>query len=99
MMNLKYEFIKESEKELSDAVDYYNERFQGLGIEFANEVYKVVKEIIQFPDSGPKLSRRARKSRCKRFPYNIIYFQRYDTIIIAIMHTKRKPNYWKKRLT
>ena len=74
------------------------EELDGLGFEFAIEVQKAIERIIQYPNSWSKLSTRTRKCRCNRFPYNVIYSLKDETIIIiAIMHTKRKPNYWEKR--
>ncbi|MBM2816511.1 MAG: hypothetical protein HW421_3273 [Ignavibacteria bacterium] len=98
-MKLSVEFLEPAEQELFEAFEYYNEQLIGLGFEFALEVQKAIERIVKFPDSWTKLSERIRKCRCNRFPYNIIYSQQNSTIIIvAIMHSKRKPNYWLERV-
>lgn len=91
--------IKPAKKELIDAVAFYNEQLPGLGYEFSYEVNKAIERIINFPETYPKISGRARKCRCKRFPYNIIYYiYKSSIVIVAIMHNKRKPYYWMERL-
>jgi len=46
-----------------------------------------------------KIKGRFRRSLIERFPYGIIYSAENDGIFIAaVMHLKRKPDYWKKRI-
>ncbi len=98
-MKKEIKFLEPAEAEFLNAINYYNTQSSGLGYEFAVEIYKSIERIISFPKSWPKLSKRTRKCRCNRFPYNIIYFlENSSVIIIAIMHSKRKPEYWKERL-
>ena len=95
---MKVEFLEIAEIELFEAIEYYNEQSEGLGYELALEVQKTIERIIQYPDAWTKLSSRTRRCRCKRFPYGIIYQERDDLIlIVALMHLKRKPKYWKDR--
>lgn len=95
-----FKFLSEAEVELNEAVDYYNEQKAGLGFEFAEEVKNSLKRIVQFPEAWPILSRRARRCRTNRFPYGVIYQIRDDMIlIVAVMHLKRDPDYWKPRIS
>ena len=48
---MKYSFHHEAELEFNSAIDYYEECQDGLGFEFANEVYKTIQRSIQFPDA------------------------------------------------
>ncbi len=48
---MNYSFHPLAQKELNEAIDYYNEYQDGLGIEFAKEVYKSVQIISQFPQA------------------------------------------------
>jgi hypothetical protein len=96
---MKVDFLSIAEMELKSAIDYYNEQSEGLGFELAYEVRKTIERIIQFLDAWPKLSKRTRRCRCKRFPYGVIYQIRENLIlIIAVMHLHKKPGYWKDRL-
>lgn len=98
-MKFSISFLEHAEQELLDAVAYYNEQTAGLGFEFVIEVQKANERIIKYPDAWSPLSKKTRKCHCNRFPYNIVYFMYdYSIINVAIMHTKRKPNYWVKRI-
>ena len=46
---MTYLFHPEAEKEFNIAIDYYEECKIGLGLEFANEVYKTIQRILAFP--------------------------------------------------
>ena len=70
-----------------------------LGFEFAAEVKRTIKRIIQYPDAWAKLSKRTHRCRTNRFPYGIIYQIRENTLlIVGIMHLSRDPQSWKSRL-
>lgn len=98
-MKFAVSFLEPAQKELFDAVEYYDEQQSGLGFEFALEVQKSINRIIRYPNAWSKFSARTRKCHCNHFPYSIIYFlKESEIIIVAIMHSKRKPNYWKKRI-
>jgi len=97
---LKYSFHPAAEKELNDTVDYYNECQNGLGLEFAKEVYLAIQNILSFPHAWAQLSSNTRRCLTNRFPYGVIYqVTDKEVFIIAVMHLNREPNYWKKRET
>jgi len=96
---MKVKFLAPAEKELIDAVAYYNSQSEGLGFEFAAEVKRTISRITQYPNAWTKLSKRTRRCRTNRFPYGVIYQLRYQTIvIIAVTHLQRDPKKWKSRL-
>lgn len=95
---MKYSFHPEAEKELYEAIDYYNECQDGLGLEFAKEVYSIIQNILSFPQAWAPFSANTRRCLTNRFPYGIIYNITADEIfIIAVMPLQRKPGYWKNR--
>ena len=51
---MKYFFHPEAQKELNIAINYYEERQKGLGLDFANEVYKTIQRVINFPNAWQK---------------------------------------------
>jgi len=69
----------------------------------------------RYTDASPPLGRRfydehplryqqfdppARRLFANGFPYAVIYVAKPDAIwIIAVMHVRREPGYWKERLT
>ena len=92
---MKYSFHPEAEIEFNISIDYYEECQIDLGLEFANEVYKTIHRILDFPNAWQLLDNNIRRCLTNRFPFGIIYYQRDDEIIIlAIMQLNRKPNYW-----
>ena len=87
-----------AKQELDDAADYYNGCQNGLGLQFAKDVYTAIQNILVFPHAWTPLSRNTRRCLVKRFPYSVIYqIEDEKIIIIAIMHLNRKPEYWKDR--
>ena len=96
---MTYSFHPLAEKELNDAIDYYNECQDGLGIEFAKEVYNAIQIILQFPQAWSSLSKNTRRCITNRFPYGVIYQVKKDEIIIiAVMQLNKKPNYWHDKI-
>ena len=97
MMSVK--ILEPAKREFIEAIKYYNLQTSGLGFEFETEILKSIDRICNYPESWSKIPAETRKCRCNRFPYNIIYFQENNVIVIvAIMHSKRKPEYWEKRI-
>ena len=93
------EFLDAAKAEYREAVDFYDRERSGLGGEFADEVAKTTARIIAFPDAWQKLSRRTRRCQTNRFPYGLIFQKRDDLIlVIAVMHLRREPWYWRDRL-
>ena len=96
---MKVEFLAEAEKELIDAIKFYNNESEGLGFEFAAEVSRTVLRIVEYPAAWTSISKRTRRCRTNRFPYGIIYQIREDMILVAaVMHLHRNPCSWRTRL-
>ncbi len=86
-------------QELDEAINAYEAKFLGLGLEFAKEVYSSIQRIIQFPSAWTMISHRCRRILLQRFPFAIIYSKEgHEILILAIMQLNRKPEYWKNRL-
>jgi len=89
---------RDARKEFLDAIAWYEDRKPGLGGEFLSEVHNSIQRICAKPESFRKLSAETRICRTARFPYLIIYRIRADIEIVAVMHARRRPGYWKERL-
>lgn len=95
---MNYYFHPEAEAEFIAAIDYYEEKQSGLGYDFAREVYRGIQSIIEHPQTWPVLDGEIHRRLIGRFPYAILYSDEGQTIyILAVMHLRREPNYWKKR--
>ena len=96
---MRFSFHHGAEVEFWRAIDFYEDCEPGLGHEFSDEVFATIGRILRFPESWPQYSYRSRRCICNRFPYTIVYRVVGDEVVIyAVMHQKRKPNYWKDRL-
>lgn len=87
-----------SELEMSRA--WYEEKATNLGTEFLDEIDCALKNIEESPVMWPWYDKEkgVRRFLVHRFPYAILYRTTLTTIqIIAAMHLRRHPNYWKSR--
>lgn len=95
---MKYTFHPDAEIELYQAVDYYNQCQERLGLSFAEEIHAAIQNILLFPDAWAPLSPNTRRCLTKRFPYGVVYqIAGSEVIIIAVMNLNRAPDYWKER--
>ncbi|MCX5847266.1 MAG: type II toxin-antitoxin system RelE/ParE family toxin [Deltaproteobacteria bacterium] len=95
---MKIRFLELAERELDDAVAWYDSQSYGLGTEFLDEVDQVIRRVATWPLSGMELGPGIRRCLVKRFPYGIIYGIDSDIIIIlAVAHLHREPRYWLDR--
>jgi plasmid stabilization system protein ParE len=96
---MKLTVLECAERELAEAVEYYNRQCPGLGYELAAEVKRGFSRIQNHPDAWPTFSSRARRYLTDRFPYGILYTARNETILIAgIMHLRQDPKPWLERI-
>ena len=96
---MNYFFHPEAEAEFIAAIDYYEEKQSGLGYDFAREIYTGIQSIIEYPQTWPILEGEIRRRLIGRFPYAILYSDEEQTVyILAVMHLRREPNYWIKRI-
>jgi len=91
-------FHPEAEAELNAAIDWYEERQPGLGLDLAAEVQAAVERAMQLPEAWSELAPGIRRVLTHRFPYGILYAQAGTTLhVLAVMHLSRQPGYWEGR--
>jgi toxin ParE1/3/4 len=96
---MRYVFHPDAEAEFLAAIDYYEGCGPALGYNFSIEVRSTIENILSFPKAWPILENDIRRCLTRRFPYGIVYSQDEDVILIlAVMHLRRAPGYWKDRL-
>ena len=96
---MKYVFHPEALTEYSEAVQYYAEQRVDLAQEFIDAVEGAVYRLRDSPKLYPAIDRDIRRCLTRKFPYAILYTVEPDFILIlAVMHCKKKPGYWKSRL-
>lgn len=65
--------IPPSDKELEEAIDYYNDQMPDLGEHFYNAFLSTVDYISIVPDAWKKIGSNTRRINIRRFPYLILY--------------------------
>lgn len=96
----RFEFLPGIQEEITDAYIWYESKTVGLGDDFIRELESAYASIQALPEAWPPVSRRYRKFLLHRFPYAVVYSVHRDKIVIAaVMHLRRRPDYWRKRVT
>ena len=91
--------LEAADEELHEAKEYYELQRQGLGLEFVEAFEEAMGRIVAFPEAWGLIADKVRCCIFKRFEYGVIYVVRDETIfVLAVMHLKRRPGYWKRRL-
>jgi plasmid stabilization system protein ParE len=66
---------------------------------FKPMLQRALTEISLAPERWPTLVDDLRKRPQRGFPYRIVYQLRQDhVLIVAVMHERRRPNYWRERV-
>jgi plasmid stabilization system protein ParE len=93
------EYHPQALEELFQAAEYYESKVDGLGQRFLDEIEVCVADISELPERWPYFVLNTRRRLLDRFPYMIVYLNEADRIyILAVMHQRRRPGYWKKRV-
>lgn len=96
---MKYSFDPGAQTEYFEAIRYYEQQSEGLGKRFIGDFENTLGRILAFPESWGQMTVNTRRALLEVFPYGIIYhFDGTEIYILAVMHLKRKPGYWTKRL-
>ena len=84
-----------------DAIDvskWYNDKRDGLGNEFLLALDAKINEIQRNSNHHRTIYKKIRRALTDRFPYGVFYIIEKNTIyVLAIIHSSRNPNIWKKR--
>jgi toxin ParE1/3/4 len=96
---VKFLLHPEADEEFAGAVRYYSEISPDLGVRFYREIEQLFREICAASTRFRKFDPPARRHLSRDFPYSVIFFEKSDYLwIIAVMHMKRHPGYWRGRL-
>ncbi|MBN2090115.1 hypothetical protein JW964_10890 [candidate division KSB1 bacterium] len=60
--------VPPADKELDDAIQYYNDQFEGLGDKFYHDFLDMVNLIERIPYGWRKIGENTRRINLKRFP-------------------------------
>lgn len=94
-----YRFTSSALAEVKEATLRYEEKENGLGGIFLDEVDATVARILTNPHAWHPVSPRTRRCRTHRFPFGLIYQIRSNEILIlSVMDLRRDPSSWKHLL-
>lgn len=95
---MSFRLHPEAERELHEAIEYYEEIEAGLGYDLSVEVYSAIQRALAYPRAWPSLDGEIRRALVRRYPYGVLYSEEAASLlIVAVMNLHREPGYWKGR--
>lgn len=99
-MSRSFAFHPEARLEFREAVKFYESERRGVGLELSKAVRSAIDYVLEHPLSGSPAEAGTRRKVLAHFPYTLIYlFEDAEVTIIAVAHQRRRPGYWRERLT
>ena len=96
---MRIRFDQDARKEYLEAIVFYSNRDQKIGVGFADAIEAGIAVIVSRPTRFRELEAGIRRYRVPRFPYSILYHAAQDEILIlSVKHDRRHPDYWRYRL-
>ena len=95
---MKLRWHEQARAEADAAADFYKDKQPSLAIRYLDSLEDALHRIQRYPQAYRQVEQNLRKCRVTHFPYGIIYRVQADFVeIIAVMHLRREPGYWRKR--
>jgi toxin ParE1/3/4 len=92
-------FHRAAEEEYAAAAEYYAGIDAELSGRFYDEIERLILNVRKDPTRFRMFLAPVRRHFSDVFPYAILYLDQPDRIlIVAVMHMKQRPGYWKQRL-
>jgi toxin ParE1/3/4 len=88
----------EAAREVQEAFDWYEQRSEGLGLEFLRTADACMAGVQRNPLAFPKVHKEVRRVLMRKFPYALFYLIEGESIVVvACFHAKRDPVDWLRR--
>jgi hypothetical protein len=85
--------------DLREACEWYDDKRPGLGNDLIACVEDTLNKLRRWPDLGLVVHKKLRRAPVRRFPYGVFYvLDGQDISVVGIIHGRRSPQFWKKRL-
>ena len=98
-MTLNIVVRSSAEKDITEAIEWYEKQLPGLGSRFLNDIDQTIISIKDNPEIYRKVYKDFRRALLNKFPFGIYYLLESDKVVIfAVYHEKRNPKSWKKRV-
>lgn len=96
---MNYRFQPEALAEFEEAARYFSAQRTGLELRFIESVENAIARILDAPLRHRIFQGEVRRCLTHVFPYAVLYTLEPDyVLIVAVMHCRREPGYWRKRL-
>ena len=99
-MSYRIQLLPEARQDIREAIAYYNEQKDQLGLEF----FANLAQAVQLVSTNPKIYRirhkKVRQAPIKKFSVQLHYLieeRKKRVVVIAVLHTSRNPQIWKDR--
>jgi plasmid stabilization system protein ParE len=93
------EFHPAAKDEYDESFDWYAKRSVRAALGFAAEVSDASVRIAKSPEQFPDVDSVHRECRHRRYPFRVIFRSHGKrTVVIAVAHAKRRPDYWRNRI-
>lgn len=83
---MNYVFHSEAYAEFKHAIDRYESCSEGLGYDFAVEVYSTIEQIVAYPKAWVILEKEVRRCQTRRFTYGVPYAEEPEGICMRHQH-------------
>ena len=98
-MKYSVRFRPEAETEVGAAFNWYEQKRQGLGARFLDELDRALRDVVRAPGKSPLIARRTRRVFLRGFPYFAFYVVDANRVVITgCFHGHRNPNVWSDRV-
>ena len=99
-MAAEIEFIAAAREDFDEGFDWYRGRSLAAALGFAAEIDAAIERIGTVPERFPTTYAGCRYCRLVRYPYSVVYYRSTrGLLVVAVAHAKRRPGYWRQRLT
>lgn len=89
----------EAAREVQEAFDWYDEKSEGLGLEFLRAAEACLAGVKRNPFASLAIYQEIRRALLRKFPYALFYLIKEEQIIVlACFHIKRNPIDWMRRV-
>ena len=98
-MTYQFELLPDAMLDIEEAFLWYQAVSPQLRDRFQTQLYISLKEVHSNPLAFHSLNSKARCKKLKRFPYLVIFAVQKNLIsVVAVIHEKRNPKTWKRRI-
>lgn len=95
---MSFRWHGEARAEVDEAAAFYRDKHPDLARRFLDNLEATLRRIGRHPRAYRQVEGAIRKCRVAHFPYGVIYRVQSEFIeIIAVIHLRRSPGYWKQR--